>query len=91
MARLALTIVLQGRRLRVEIKHSSARYLLVDGDPLELSHHGAPVKLRAGKPSVRPIPAITPRARARQPVGREPARRRAADGIAVGSVPPAAG
>ena len=76
MARLALTIVLQGRRLRVEIKHKQARYLLVDGDPLELSHHGGSVKLTAGKASVRPIPAATPRARARQPVGREPARRR---------------
>jgi alpha,alpha-trehalose phosphorylase len=89
MARLALTIVLQGRRLRVEIKHHQARYLLMDGDPLELSHHGASVTLTAGKPSVRPIPAITPRARASQPAGREPARRRAAADKSVGSAPAA--
>jgi alpha,alpha-trehalose phosphorylase len=91
LARLAFTILLRGRRLRAEIKHKSARYLLVDGDPLEISHHGTPLTLTAGKPSVRPIPAITPRARARQPAGREPARRRAAGGNTVGSVKPAAG
>ncbi|MGB6453834.1 MAG: glycosyl hydrolase family 65 protein [Streptosporangiaceae bacterium] len=88
MARLAFTVLLRGRRLRVEIKHQSARYLLVDGDPLQISHHGAAVKLTAGKASVRPIPAITPRARARQPAGREPARRRPADGTMIGSAPP---
>ncbi len=91
MARLAFTILLRGRRLRVEIKDKSARYLLVDGDPLEISHHGTPVKLTAGKPTTRPIPAITRRARASQPAGREPARRRAAGGSTVGSVKPAAG
>jgi alpha,alpha-trehalose phosphorylase len=78
LARLAFTIVLQGRRLRVEIKHKSARYLLEDGEPLEISHHGDTVTLAAGKPSVHAIPEITPRARARQPAGREPARRRRA-------------
>ncbi|MGH3301145.1 MAG: glycoside hydrolase family 65 protein [Streptosporangiaceae bacterium] len=90
LARLAFTIVLRGRRLRVEIKHKSARYLLVDGEPLEISHHGTRVRLAAGKPSVHPIPEVTPRARARQPAGREPARRRAADGTTGGAVPSAA-
>jgi alpha,alpha-trehalose phosphorylase len=76
MARLAFTVVLQGRRLRVEIKHKSARYLLAEGEPLDIRHHGATVTLTAGKPSVQPIPSITLRPRARQPAGREPARRR---------------
>jgi len=93
LARLAFTIVLQGRRLRVEIKHASARYLLVEGEPLDISHHGATVMLAAGESSVQDIPAITARARARQPAGREPARRRPAPpGTAVtDSAPPAAG
>jgi len=95
LSRLAFTIVVQSRRLRVEFQHKSASYLLVEGDPLELSHHGAPVTLTAGKPSKHPIPAMTPRPRAKQPAGREPARRRAADGTAVGttasSEPPQAG
>ncbi len=93
MARLAFTVVLQGRRLRVEIKHKSARYLLVEGQPLDISHHGATVTLAAGEPSVQPIHAITPRARARQPAGREPARRRPAIAVNTpdGSSPPSAG
>jgi alpha,alpha-trehalose phosphorylase len=73
----------------VEIKHESARYLLVEGDPVEIKHHGVRVRLTAGKPSVQSIPAITPRARARQPAGREPARRRPGDAAAIGTAPPA--
>ncbi|MDR0344610.1 MAG: family 65 glycosyl hydrolase, partial [Nocardiopsaceae bacterium] len=76
LVRLAFRILLEGRPLRVEIQHTSARYLLVEGKPLEIRHHGTPVTLRAGKQSVQAIPAITPRLRASQPVGREPVRRR---------------
>jgi alpha,alpha-trehalose phosphorylase len=83
LARLAFTIVLEGRRLRVEIKHKSARYLLVEGQPLEISHHGDTVTLAAGEPSVQPIPAIAPRTRARQPPGREPTPRRPAQSISA--------
>jgi alpha,alpha-trehalose phosphorylase len=90
LSRLAFTVVVQNRRLRVELQHKSARYLLVEGDPLELSHHGAPVTITAGKPSVQPIPAITPRPRAKQPDGREPVRRRLADSTAVGAAASAA-
>jgi alpha,alpha-trehalose phosphorylase len=93
MARLAFTIVLQGRRLRVEIKHKSARYLLEEGEPLSISHHGDAITLVAGKPSAHPIPAITARPRARQPAGREPARRRPARAANTGAAeaPPMAG
>jgi alpha,alpha-trehalose phosphorylase len=93
MARLAFTVVLQGRRLRVEIKPESARYLLVEGEPLTISHHGAAIRLAAGEPSVQAIPAITPRPRASQPAGREPARRRPApiESTAATPAPPAAG
>jgi alpha,alpha-trehalose phosphorylase len=93
MARLAFTIVLQGRRLRVEIKHKSARYVLVEGEPLAISHHGEQITLRAGQPSAHPIPEITPRGRARQPAGREPARRRPlhARSTTAAEAPPAPG
>jgi alpha,alpha-trehalose phosphorylase len=95
LSRLAFTILVQGRRLRVELQHKSARYLLVEGDPLELSHHGGPVTIRAGKPSVQRIPVLTARPRAKQPAGREPARRRTADAAAASSAassaPPPAG
>jgi alpha,alpha-trehalose phosphorylase len=91
LSRLAFTIVVQNRRLRLECEHKSARYLLVEGEPLHSRHHGTRVTLRAGKRSEQAIPAFTPRARAQQPAGREPARRRTADATAIGSAAPASG
>jgi alpha,alpha-trehalose phosphorylase len=77
ISRLAFTVLLRGRRLSVEIKPGSARYSLLDGEPLEISHHGMPVTLTAGEPSVQSVPAVPPRGRPRQPAGREPDRRMA--------------
>jgi alpha,alpha-trehalose phosphorylase len=78
ITRLTFSILIRGRRLRVEITHRSARYLLADGEPLEIAHHGAKLKLTAGRPEDRQIPAVTARPRPSQPVGRAPAHRRAA-------------
>jgi alpha,alpha-trehalose phosphorylase len=75
LTRLAFTLFIRGRRLRVEIMHTVARYALADGDPLEILHHGQPVRLSAGQPQTRPIPAAPPRTRPRQPPGREPVHR----------------
>ncbi|MGN6172865.1 MAG: glycoside hydrolase family 65 protein [Streptosporangiaceae bacterium] len=75
LTRLAFSLLIRGQRLRVEVNHSSARYLLEDGEPLEIAHHGEPVKLLAGKPQDRPISSIPPRPRPAQPPGREPAAR----------------
>ena len=75
LTRLAFSLLIRGQRLRVEVNHSSARYLLEDGEPLEIAHHGEPVKLAPGKPQDRPISAIPPRPRPAQPPGREPAAR----------------
>jgi alpha,alpha-trehalose phosphorylase len=79
IAKLAFNIMIRARRLRVEITHRSARYLLAAGDPIEVIHHGVPLTLSAGQPQRRPIPAMTPRPRASQPPGRAPASRRASD------------
>jgi trehalose/maltose hydrolase-like predicted phosphorylase len=76
LTRLAFTLFIRGRRLRVEITHAEASYTLADGDPLEIVHHGQPVRLSAGKPLARPIPSAPSRPRPSQPPGREPARRR---------------
>jgi len=76
LARLAFTLFIRGRRLRVEITHAEARYALADGDRLEIVHHGRPVSLSAGKPQARPIPAAPPRTRPSQPPGRAPAHRK---------------
>jgi alpha,alpha-trehalose phosphorylase len=76
LTRLAFSLLIRGQRLRVEVNHASARYLLEDGKPLEIAHHGTRVKLSAGQPLDRPVPAIPPRPRPSQPPGREPALRR---------------
>ena len=76
LIRLAFTLLIRGRRLRVEVTHAEATYTLADGDPLEIVHHGQPVSLSAGKPQARPIPAAPSRTRPSQPSGREPVHRR---------------
>ncbi|HJY03367.1 MAG TPA: glycosyl hydrolase family 65 protein, partial [Streptosporangiaceae bacterium] len=76
LTRLAFTLFIRGRRLRVSITHAEARYALADGDPLEIVHHGQPVSLSAAKPQTRPIPPASPRPRPSQPPGREPVHRR---------------
>jgi alpha,alpha-trehalose phosphorylase len=75
LTRLAFSLLIRGQRLRVEVNHASARYLLEDGKQLEIAHHGKRVKLSAGKPEERPIAAIPPRPRPSQPPGREPIAR----------------
>jgi alpha,alpha-trehalose phosphorylase len=74
--RLAYTITIRGRKLRVEVMHTAAHYLLVDGEPLDIKHYGDQITLSAGDPQDRPIPQIPAQARPSQPRGREPARRR---------------
>ena len=59
--RLAFSLMLRGQRLRVEVTQASARYLLADGDPLKILHHGTALTLKAGQA---PRPADRPRAHA---------------------------
>ena len=73
---LAFTLLIRGRRLRVEVTQASATYAFPDGEPLEIRHHGKKVSLSAGKPQVRTIKAIPPRPRPSQPPGRQPVHRR---------------
>ena len=75
LSRLAFTVLFRGQRLRVEVTPAEARYALADGDPLEIVHHGQPVKLSAGQPQAWPSPAAPSRPRPSQPPGREPVRR----------------
>jgi alpha,alpha-trehalose phosphorylase len=76
IARLAFSLVIRGQRLRVEITQDHARYLTTNGEPLEITHYGKPVKLAGGKPEERPIPQVPASPRPSQPPGREPAHRR---------------
>ena len=77
LTRLAFTITLRSRRLRVDVTATNATYTVPDGAPLDITHHGQPSTVSAGTPGVAPIPAApAPGATPTQPPGREPARRR---------------
>jgi alpha,alpha-trehalose phosphorylase len=78
ITRLAFTILLRGRRLHVEVTHEVARYQLVEGDSLDIEHHGKQLSLSAGATEEQAIPEIAAQPRPSQPAGREPARRRVA-------------
>jgi alpha,alpha-trehalose phosphorylase len=75
LGRLVIRLGFRGRRLRVEIRHDHARYTLVEGDALEIAHHGQKLNLD-GRPLTRRIPPPPNVPRPKQPPGREPARRR---------------
>jgi alpha,alpha-trehalose phosphorylase len=76
LTRMTFRIMYRDRSLRVEIDSARARYSLVDGTPLEITHHGARVTVAPGDTLELEIPAIKSRPRPSQPPGREPARRR---------------
>jgi alpha,alpha-trehalose phosphorylase len=75
LTRLAFCLLIRGHELRVEVTLTRASYLLVDGDPLRITHHGTEVTLPAGKTVECPVPATPSRPRPSQPRGRAPARR----------------
>jgi alpha,alpha-trehalose phosphorylase len=77
IVRLAYRLSFRGRRLLVEVRHGDATYSLLEGEDLEITHHGAQVVLGTEAPLVLPIPAAVAGERPRQPKGREPRPRRA--------------
>jgi alpha,alpha-trehalose phosphorylase len=72
LARLAFTIRVRNRRLRVEIGRDTARYVLLEGPPLLVEHHDTTVLLTTDAPADLPVPAAAQGPRPRQPKGREP-------------------
>jgi alpha,alpha-trehalose phosphorylase len=76
--RLAFRLCFRGRRLKVEVEPDRARYSLLEGAPLELTHHGQTISVFARKPVTRAIPPPPARDAPRQPPGRAPARRQPA-------------
>jgi alpha,alpha-trehalose phosphorylase len=61
----------RGRRLRVTISSSRAKYELLDGDPRTVVHHGKEFQL-GKKPAEHQIPPVTAGPRPEQPPGRAP-------------------
>jgi alpha,alpha-trehalose phosphorylase len=75
ITRLAFRLSVRGTLLLVTVTPDEAIYTIVDGAPLEVSHHHEPLRIAVDAPQARPIPPAPERERARQPPGREPLRR----------------
>jgi alpha,alpha-trehalose phosphorylase len=75
LTRLAFGMTFRERRLRVELAHGEARYSLLDGAPLQVTHHGETITVDSERPVSRPIPEIAAAEVPSQPAGRRPARR----------------
>jgi len=72
---LTFRLVYRGRRLRVRVRADEARYELLDGEAIDLVHHGESLTVEPGSPQTRPLPAAPRRAAPDQPPGRTPPRR----------------
>ena len=77
LERLAFSLLFRGRLIRVVATQSDATYELLEGEPVELAHHGAVLVVSRGKPVTERIPAPRRRPAPSQPNGRAPARRSA--------------
>ncbi|MFD7710250.1 glycoside hydrolase family 65 protein [Streptomyces sp. NPDC059786] len=71
-SRLAFSLQVLGRCLRVEIKPATAGYTLLSGDPLTVHHYGEPLTVDADKPHLRDIPRARQRTAPDQPPHRRP-------------------
>jgi alpha,alpha-trehalose phosphorylase len=72
LTRLSFRLIYRGRRLRVTVAGGEARYELIDGEPIELMHHGEPATVTFGEVLKRALPPAPRRAAPQQPSGRSP-------------------
>ena len=77
LTRLTFGLCFRHRRLKVEVDHEQARYSLLQGPPLEITHHGRAITITGDKEATARIPKLAPRESPAQPPGRGPARRQA--------------
>jgi alpha,alpha-trehalose phosphorylase len=75
LERLVFRLLFRGRRITVEVTKERATYSLLEGEPLEVAHHGRQITIAAGTPVTEPIAPHTEPPPLRQPAGREPLRR----------------
>ncbi len=75
LSRIAFSVTLRGRCLRVEVTPGSASYVLTFGEPIEIFHYGKQLTVSSDKPAVLPVPPCPARPAPEQPPGRAPARR----------------
>jgi alpha,alpha-trehalose phosphorylase len=77
LSRLSFRLVYRGRRLQVDVRSAGACYELLDGEPLEIVHHGERLTVAPGAPETRDLPPAVRRPLPEQPPGRTPPRRHA--------------
>ena len=75
LQRLVFRISFRGRSLQVDVGQNEVSYILLDGEPLEIDHHGEPIEISLGVPATRTVPALVSRPAPTQPHGRAPAHR----------------
>jgi len=81
---LTFRILFRSRRLKVEVTRAEASYTLLDGSPIELTHHGETIELTSNATVTRAIPPAVQRSAPEQPTGRAPTRR-GSDGTTRGA------
>jgi alpha,alpha-trehalose phosphorylase len=79
LERLGFRLVFRDRRISVEATKTEATYVVLDGPPLEIAHHGQPLTIAADVPVTLPIPPAATHPASSQPHGRAPARRGLSD------------
>ncbi|MQA73069.1 MAG: family 65 glycosyl hydrolase [Solirubrobacterales bacterium] len=73
LTRLRFRLAFRHRLIEVEVGASAATYTLLDGDPLEVAHHGESLTLKTDRATSKPIPHLDdPGPRPQQPPGRAP-------------------
>lgn len=72
--RLVFRMLLRNCCIEVQVRSESATYRLVEGDPVEVRHHGELFTVRTTE-TVLPIPVKAPSPSPQQPLSREPYRR----------------
>jgi alpha,alpha-trehalose phosphorylase len=75
VTRLRFGLVYRGRRLRVDAQRDQTRYELLEGEPLEIIHHGERITVRLDAPQTCKLPSLARRATPEPPPGRVPPRR----------------
>ena len=75
LERLTFRLLFRGRRLTVTVTKRDATYSLVEGEPLEIGHHGERFTVATDEPVTHAVPAAPVRPAPSQPPGRAPRRR----------------
>jgi alpha,alpha-trehalose phosphorylase len=76
MTHLTFRVGWRGRTLKVSVQDRRATYELLDGEALDVFHHGDRVTVAAGEPLELAVPKPPQRPEPKQPPGRAPRRRR---------------